>query len=179
MSTVKKAAPKSAAVAKKEEAPVQVPLPEVNPIKPGDVKLDDMMHQNWAMFAPAHYTQAMIESQRFWVFMAPKFKDLDAVRVTAEDGSWIALGYIRRSISMEVTCQITDWIELDEAAIAEEIKINDYSIRHFGAVRRFAVVNTVSNQVVKEGFTAQADALKYATSLIQANATQQRAARTA
>jgi hypothetical protein len=160
----KKTAPKVAAV--HEE-----PTVEVNPVKPGEVKLDDMMHQNWALFAPSHYTKEMVENPRFWTFMAVRFKDLDAVRVTAEDGSWVALGYIRRSISMEVTCQIHDWIELQEAQIAEEIRINDYMIKHFGSVRRFAVVNTLNGTVVKEGFMTQSDALKYATSAIQANST--------
>jgi hypothetical protein len=162
MATAKKAAPKKVTAVQKE------PTPEVVPVKPGDVKLDDMMHQNWALFAPSHYTQEMIETPKFWTFMAPKFKDLDGIRVTAEDGSWVALGYVRRSISMEVNVQIHDWIQLQEAQIAEEIRINDFVIRHFGAVRKFAVVNDVTKNVVKEGFQSQSDALKYVTSQIQA-----------
>ncbi len=167
MATAKK---KAAAPRTKPVAVVEKPVPEVNAVKPGDVKLEDMMHQNWACFAPSHYTQEMIESPKFWVFMAPKFKDLDSIRVTAEDGSWVALCYIRRSISMEVNVQVHDWIQLAEAQIAEEIRINDYVIRHFGTVRRFAVVNALNGTVVKEGFMKQSQALEYATSQIQATA---------
>jgi hypothetical protein len=165
---------KKTAVEKPAREPVAVenkPAPIVNPVKPGDVKLNDMMHQNWACFAPSHYTQEMVENPKVWTFMAVKFKDLDSIRVTAEDGSWVAFGIVRRSISMEVNVQIYDWVELQESQIAEEIRINNYVIRHFGSVRRFAVVNTVNGTVVKEGFQTQSDALKYATSQIQATAT--------
>lgn len=169
MATTKKAAAVKPTVVEEQ------PVPEVNPVKPGDVKLEDMMHQNWACFAPSHYTQEMVESPKLWVFMGVRFKDMDSIRVTAEDGSWVALGYVRRSITMEVQVQIHDWIELQESQIAEEIRINDYVIRHFGSVRKFAVVNTAGNKVVKEGFQTQADALKYATSQIQANSSLARA----
>ena len=56
----KKAAPKPTAD-KTPTVEVVTPMPEdkrVKPIKPGDVKLIDQMHQNWACFAPAHYDQA-------------------------------------------------------------------------------------------------------------------------
>lgn len=175
MATTKKAAAKKPAATKATATPAveavsdnPVP-PEVNGVRPGDLKLDDMMHQNWACFAPAHYTQEMVESRKFWIFAAKKMKDMDHVRVTAEDGSWVCWGIMRKTIGGEIVFQVYDWVELQEAPIANEIKINDYVIRHFGPVRQFAVVNSMDGTVVKEGYRTQSDALKYATGLIQAN----------
>ncbi len=101
--------------------------------------------------------------------MAPKFKDLDTIRCTAEDGSWIAFAIIRRTVTMEINVQVFDWVELSAPQIAKEIEIGDYLIRHFGAVRKFAVCNRVNNTIVKEGFQTQLQAMKYATDHIQAN----------
>lgn len=170
MATTKKAPAKKAATAKvAPEVVTETPVPQVNGVRPGDLKLDDMMHQNWACLAPAHYSQEMIESRKFWIFASKKMKDMDHVRVTAEDGSWVCWGIMRKTIGGEIMFQVYDWVELQEAPIANEIKINDYVIRHFGPVRQFAVVNSLDGNVVKEGFRSQADALKYATGLIQAN----------
>lgn len=163
--TAKKAATKKAA------APKSTPMGDdrpVVPVKPGDVKLADMMHQNWACFAPSEFKKEDVENPKFWVFMAPKFKDLDTMRVTAEDGSWVAMAIIRRTQSMEVHVQCYDWIELAAPQVAKEIEINGYLIRHLGAVKKFTVHNMVNNTVVKEGFNTQIDAMKYITDHIQA-----------
>lgn len=167
--TAKQATKKTAATpAVKAAAPENVRLP-VNPVKPGDVKTHVQMHNYWACFLPSHYTQAQVEDQKTWTFMAPKFKDLDEIRITAEDGSWIAKAIIRRTVSMEINVQIYDWIELSAPMIAKEIVIgDDYVIRHFGAVRKFAVCNQANGTVVKEGFTTQVQAIKYVTDHIQA-----------
>jgi len=166
--TAKKAAPKAAAVpAVKTAETEKVRLP-VNPVKPGDVKLNDQMHQNWACFLPSNYTQDQVEDKKTWTFMAPKFKDLDLMRCTAEDGSWIAMACIRRTVSMEITVQVYDWIELSAPMIAKEIEIgDDYVIRHFGTVRKFAVCQQHNGAVVKEGFNTQVQAIKYVTDHIQ------------
>jgi len=166
--TAPKAAPKKAA------APSPVPAPAlrlpVNPVKPGDVKMAAQMHNEWACFVPSDYVQSQVEDQKTWTFMAPKFKDLDLMRVTAEDGSWIALACIRRTVTMEINVQVYDWIELSAPMIAKEIEIgNDYLIRHFGTVRKFAVCNKANGTIVKEGFNTQLQAMKYATDHIQAN----------
>jgi hypothetical protein len=165
--TAKKAATKAAAPTVQPVETEKVRLP-VNPVKPGDVKLNDQMHQNWACFLPSHYTQGQVEDKKTWTFMAPKFKDLDLMRCTAEDGSWIALACIRRTVSMEITVQVYDWIELSAPMIAKEIEIgDDYVIRHFGTVRKFAVCNMSNGNVVKEGFNTQVQAIKYVTDHIQ------------
>lgn len=166
--TAKKAATKEAAApAVKEVDTTTVRLP-VNPVKPGDVKTEIQMHNNWACFLPSDYTQGQVEDKKTWTFMAPKFKDLDLIRVTAEDGSWIALACIRRTISMEINVQVYDWIELSAPMIAKEVQIGDgYVIRHFGTVRKFAVCNTANGNVVKEGFNTQLQAIKYVTDHIQ------------
>lgn len=166
--TAKKAAPKAAAAPAVQPAEtVTVRLP-VNPVKPGDVKIEAQMHNNWACFLPSHYTQDQVEDKKTWTFMAPKFKDLDLLRCTAEDGSWIALACIRRTISMEINVQVYDWIELAAPMIAKEVQIGDgYVIRHFGTVRKFAVCNTANGSVVKEGFNTQLQAIKYVTDHIQ------------
>ena len=166
----KKAATKPTAQKRPNVATVVTPLPEdkrVNPIKPGDVKLLDQMHQNWACFAPAHYDQEMLENPKFWTFMAPKFKDMDSIRITAEDGSYIALGYIRRSQTMEVKVQIVDIIPMQEQMIARELEINGYLIKHFGSVRKFCVINKETTQVLKENFQTQLQAMKYVSDHIQ------------
>ena len=169
MTTTKKAAPKKAAPVAQAE-PENVRLP-VNPVKPGDVKIEAQMHNNWACFIPSHYTQAQVEDQKTWTFMAPKFKDLDLIRITAEDGSWIAMACIRRTVSMEINVQVYDWIELSAPQIAKEIEIgDDYVIRHFGTVRKFAVCNQANGTVVKEGFNTQVQAIKYVTDHIQSAA---------
>ena len=171
MATAKKRAAARPTAQKKPAAPTVVaPLPApkvVNPIKPGDVKLAEQMHQNWACFAPSHYDQEMLENPKFWIFMAPKFKDMDSIRITAEDGSYIALGYIRRSQTMEVLVQITDIIPMQEQMIAKEIEINGYLIRHFGSVRKFCVVNKATKEVLRENFQTQLQAMKYVTDHIQ------------
>lgn len=170
MATVKKKAATKPTANKKPEAVVVTPIPEskvVNPIKPGDVKLAEQMHQNWACFAPSHYDQEMLENPKFWTFMAPKFKDMDSIRITAEDGSYIALGYIRRSQTMEVMVQITDIIQMHEQMIAKEIEINGYLIRHFGSVRKFCVINKETKEVLRENFLTQLQAMKYVTDHIQ------------
>jgi hypothetical protein len=166
--TAKKAATKKAAApAVKPAETKKVRLP-VNPVKPGDVKLIAQMHNNWACFLPSHYTQDQVEDKKTWTFMAPKFKDLDSMRVTAEDGSWIAMCIIRRTVSMEINVQIYDWIELAAPQIAKEIEIgDDYVIRHFGTMRKFAVCNMHNGSVVKEGFNTQVQAIKYVTDHIQ------------
>lgn len=154
-------APDSAVEASTERLPV-------NPVKPGDVKLGEQMHNNWACFLPSDYTQGQVEDQKTWTFMAPKFKDMDLIRCTAEDGSWIAMAVIRRTVAMEVNVQVYDWIELSAPQIAKEIIIgDDYVIRHFGSVRKFAVCNQANGTVVKEGFTTQVQAIKYVTDHIQ------------
>lgn len=167
--TVKKAAPKKATTtAEKPAATEKVRLP-VNPVKPGEVKTEDQMHNNWACFMPSHYNQDQVEDQKTWTFMATRFRDLDMIRVTAEDGSWIAMAVIRRTVAMELTVQVYDWIELAAPMIAAEIDIgNDYVIRHFGTVRKFAVCNKATGAVVKEGFNTQVQAMKYASEKIQA-----------
>ncbi len=161
----KKAAAKPTAQKTPEIVPTVVtPLQEdkrVVPIKPGDVKLMDQMHQNWACFAPSHYDQEMLEDPKYWTFMATRFKDMDSIRITAEDGSYIALGYIRRSQTMEVMVQITDIIPMQEQMIAKELDINGYLIKHFGSVRRFCVVNKETREVIKENFQTQLQAMKY------------------
>jgi hypothetical protein len=168
MATPKKAAPKKAATVAKPAATAKVRLP-VNPVKPGDVKIAAQMHNSWACFLPSHYNQDQVEDKKTWTFMAPKFADLDTIRCTAEDGSWIAHAVIRRTVSMEVNVQVYDWIELSAPMIAKEIEIgDDYVIRHFGNVRKFAVCNLVNGTVVKEGFTTQVQAIKYVTDHIQA-----------
>ncbi|TFH42328.1 MAG: hypothetical protein E4H01_13645 [Lysobacterales bacterium] len=160
-----------AAPPKQEAKPAVTAAPKVlapvNPVKPGDVKLDSQMHQSWACFAPAHYTQDMLETPKFWTFMAPKFKDLDAIRITAEDGSFVAFGIIRRTNTLEVNVQIYDWIELQEAMIAKEIEINDYVIKHFGAVRKFCVINKSTKTVMKENFQTQIQAMRYVADHMQ------------
>jgi hypothetical protein len=171
--TAKKAATQKAtttaaapAVQKADTEKVRLP---VNPVKPGEVKTEDQMHNNWACFMPSHYNQAQVEDQKTWTFMATRFRDLDMIRVTAEDGSWIAMAVIRRTVAMELTVQVYDWIELAAPMIAAEIDIgNDYVIRHFGTVRKFAVCNKVTGAVVKEGFNTQVQAMKYAGEKIQA-----------
>lgn len=167
--TVKKAAPKKATkTAEKPAVTEKVRLP-VNPVKPGEVKTEDQMHNNWACFMPSHYNQDQVEDQKTWTFMATRFRDLDMIRVTAEDGSWIAMAVIRRTVAMELTVQVYDWIELAAPMIAAEIDIgNDYVIRHFGTVRKFAVCNKATGAVVKEGFNTQVQAMKYASEKIQA-----------
>jgi len=170
MATAKKAAAKTAPKKPAPPAVTLTPHPEVvtvNPIKPGDVKLADQMHQNWACFAPAHYTQEHLETPKFWTFMAPKFKDMDSIRITSEDGSWVAVGYIRRSQTMEVQVQINDIIQLQEQMIAKEIEINGYLIKHFGLIRKFCVINRETKQVLKENFQTQLQAMKYVTEHIQ------------
>jgi len=160
----KKAAPKAVA-SKAETEKVRLP---VNPVKPGDVKLHAQMHNYWAVFLPSDYIQDQVEDKKTWTFMAPKFKDLDEMRCTAEDGSWIAKCVIRRTVSMEINVQIYDWIELAAPMIAKEIEIgDDYVIRHFGTVRKFAVCNMHNGAVVKEGFNTQVQAIKYVTDHIQ------------
>ncbi len=170
--TAKKAVVKQAAApAVKPAETEKVRLP-VNPVKPGDVKLNDQMHQNWACFLPSNYTQDQVEDKKTWTFMAPKFKDLDLMRITAEDGSWIAMACIRRTVSMEITVQVYDWIELSAPMIAKEIEIgDDYVIRHFGTVRKFAVCQQHNGAVVKEGFNTQVQAIKYVTDHIQQSGT--------
>jgi hypothetical protein len=166
--TAKKAVVKKAAAPAVQEAETDTVRLPVNPVKPGDVKLQAQMHNNWACFLPSHYNQAQVEDKKTWTFMAPKFKDLDAMRVTAEDGSWIAMAIIRRTVSMEINVQIYDWIELSAPMIAKEIEIgDDYVIRHFGTVRKFAVCNQSNGSVVKEGFNTQVQAIKYVTDHIQ------------
>lgn len=172
MATVKKkAAPKRAAVTK-PVVPAVEKLPEptislvdepqkVVPIKPGDVKLANQMHQDWACFVPAHYTQDMCEDPKMWTFMRPKFKDFDTMRMTAEDGSFVALAIIRVSQGMDLSMQIHDWIQLQESMFANEITINDYVIRHFGLTRKFCVINLATKDVMKEGFQTQLQAMKY------------------
>lgn len=175
MTTAKKAAPKKAATVKKaapaaakKAAPKETVRLPVNPVKPGDVKLEAQMHNNWACFVPSHYNQDQVEDQKTWTFMAAKFKDLDHIRCTAEDGSWIAMAIVRRTVSMEINVQVYDWIELSAPMIAKEIEIgDDYVIRHFGAVRKFAVCNQANGTVVKEGFNTQVQAIKYVTDHIQ------------
>jgi hypothetical protein len=163
----------SKAPTKKAAAPKPAPTPvlrlPVNPVRPGDVKQAAQMHNEWACFVPSDYVQSQVEDQKTWTFMAPKFKDLDLMRVTAEDGSWIAMAVIRRTVTMEINVQVYDWIELSAPMIAKEIEIGDYIIRHFGTVRKFAVCNTATKSIVKEGFTTQLQAMKYATDHIQAN----------
>lgn len=163
-------APKKKAATKSAAPPPPAPAHdrEVTPVKPGDVKLEHMMHQQWACFAPSDYTKDDLENPKFWTFMAPKFKDLDEVRVTAEDGSWVSKAIIRRTMSMEVHVQVYDWIELQAPQIAKEIEISGYLVRHLGAVRQFCVHNKDTGQVVKEGFRTQIDAMKYITDHIQA-----------
>ena len=166
--TAKKAAPKAAAVPAVEGAETEKVRLPVNPVKPGDVKTEVQMHNNWACFLPSDYTQAQVEDKKTWTFMAPKFKDLDLMRITAEDGSWIVLACIRRTVSMDISVQVYDWIELSAPQIAKEIEIgDDYVIRHFGTVRKFAVCNQVGGAVVKEGFNTQLQAIKYVTDHIQ------------
>jgi len=129
------------------------------------------MHYSWACFLPSDYVQSQVEDQKTWTFMAPKFKDLDFLICTAEDGSWFCNARVRRTVSMEVHVQVYDWVELSAPQIAKEISIgDDYVIRHFGSVRKFAVCNTTNGTVVKEGFTTQVQAIKYVTDHIQAHA---------
>lgn len=166
MTTAKKAAPKKAAVAKKAE-PDKVRLP-INPVKPGDVKQRALMHNQWAVFVPSDYVQSQIEDSKLWTFMAPKFKDLDFVTVTSEDGSWFCEARIRRTVQMEVHVQVYDWITLTAPMIAKEIEIGEhYVIRHFGTLRKFAVCNKTNGTIVKEGFNTQVEAMKYVTEHIQ------------
>jgi hypothetical protein len=166
--TAKKAAPKKAASeVNPEGATEKVRLP-VNPVKPGDVKTQEQMHNNWACFLPSHYNQDQVEDKKTWTFMATRFKDLDLIRCTAEDGSWVAMAVIRRTMTMEINVQIYDWIELSAPQIAKEIVIgDDYVVRHFGTVRKFAVCNFHGGEVVKEGFNTQVQAIKYITDHIQ------------
>ena len=171
MATAKKAAPKKkAAAATKPATPEEAPAHdrEVTPVKPGDVKLENMMHQQWACFAPSDYSKDQVENPKFWTFMAPKFKDLDEIRITAEDGSWIAKAYIRKTMSMELFIQVYDWVELEAPQLAKEIEVSGYLIRHLGLVRMFCVHNKATGQLVKEGFRTQMDAMKYVTDHIQA-----------
>ena len=161
----KKAATKPAAKPASKPAAARLP---VNPVKPGDVKIAAHMHNSWACFLPSDYNQSQVEDKKTWTFMATRFKDLDLIRCTAEDGSWIALAVIRRTVSMELTVQVYDWIELSAPMIAKEIEIGeDYVIRHFGSVRKFAVCNQANGSVVKEGFNTQVQAIKYVTDHIQ------------
>lgn len=178
MATAKKKATPRKAAATKPSVPAVEKLPEptvslvdepqrVVPIKPGDVKLANQMHQDWACFVPANYTQEMCEDPKMWTFMMPKFKDFDTMRMTAEDGSFVALAIIRRSQGMDLSMQIHDWIQLQESMFATEIAINDYVIRHFGLVRKFCVINTKTKAVMKEGFQTQLQAMKYVQEHIQ------------
>lgn len=169
MTTTKKAAPKKAAPVAQAE-PENVRLP-VNPVKPGDVKLKQEMHNHWAVNVPSHYNQAQVEDQKTWTFMAPKFKDLDFITVTSEDGSWFCECRLRRTVSMEIHVQVYDWVTLEAPMIAKEIEIgDDYVIRHFGTLRKFAVCNSGNGTVVKEGFNTQVQAIKYVTDHIQSAA---------
>lgn len=166
--TAKKAATKKAAAPVVSKAPPEKVRLPVNPVKPGDVKTQEQMHNNWACFLPSHYTQAQVEDKKTWTFMATRFKDLDLIRCTAEDGSWVAMAVIRRTVTMEINVQIYDWIELSAPQIAKEIVIgDDYVIRHFGTVRKFAVCNLQDGAVVKEGFNTQVQAIKYISDHIQ------------
>lgn len=166
MTTAKKAAPKKAAVVKQAE-PAKVRLPVV-PVKPGDVKLKREMHNHWAVNLPSEYNQDQVEDQKTWTFMAPKFKDLDFITATAEDGSWFCECRLRRTVSMEIHVQVYDWVTMAAPMIAKEIEIGeDYVIRHFGTLRKFAVCNKANGTVVKEGFNTQVQAIKYVTDHIQ------------
>ena len=168
--TAKAPTKNAAAPAAKKAEPEKIRLP-VNPVKPGDVKLEAQMHNTWACFLPSDYTQDQVEDQKTWTFMAAKFKDMDEMCVTAEDGSWRARAIVRRTVSMEINVQVYDWIELSAPMIAKEVTIgDDYVIRHFGAVRKFAVCNQANGTIVKEGFNTQVQAIKYVTDHIQARA---------
>jgi hypothetical protein len=168
--SAKKAAPKKEVTPVVEQTPEEIRLP-VNPVKPGDVKTQEQMHNNWACFLPSHYNQNQVEDKKTWTFMATRFRDLDMIRCTAEDGSWIAMAVIRRTVSMEIHVQVYDWIELAAPMIAKEIEIgDDYVIRHFGTVRKFAVCSLLNGSVVKEGFNTQVQAIKYVTDHIQSSA---------
>lgn len=175
----KKAAPKKAAPAVKA-APaaetVETPEPRetraasrgVVPLRTGDVKLHHLVHQTWAAFVPPDYTIEDLENPKLYSFMSTRFQDLDRIEVTAEDGSFVAKGIVRRSLGREINVQIYEMNELQAPMMGKELEMYGYLIRHGGAVKKFWIQNKDTGSTLKEGMNTQMEAIQYLTDFIKA-----------
>ncbi len=170
MTTAKKKAAPKKAVPAVQAAPRETKAASrgVVPLRQGDVKLAPLMHQYWATFVPSHYTIEDLEDPKLYSFMASRFQDLDRIEVTAEDGSFIAKGIIRRSLGREIQVQIYELNQLQEAMVSDELEMYGYFIKHGGAVKKFFIQNKDTGNVLKEGLNSQIEAIQYLTDFIKA-----------
>ena len=149
------------------EQTTAVPLPNVEAVKPGDLKPLAFLHDIWATVMPGEIDPETLDNPGYWRFARNRFKAGDEVWVTADNMAWRAW-LIVTAVEHEIKVRIRDIVELEERT-EREIDVGPYLVRNCGMIKRFCVIRKDDGKELKTGLRNQIEAIQYATDQINAN----------
>lgn len=142
--------------------------PNVSPFKPGDVAPRLNLHNSWATIAPGEMDPSTLENPKYWSFLKGRFTEGDDIRVTADNMSWIAEGYVVRGPAGDLMVKLIDIHEFQPPA-EQYIDVGQYRIANRGAQKKYVVIDRNTGKELKTMLPTQIAALTYATEQQQAS----------
>jgi len=138
------------------------PTREINALRPGDIKPVGQINNSWETILPADYTREELEDPRLWGFMAPRFREMDSIRVSADDCSWTAFGVVHQVVGSDASVKFPKQWYLELSPRSEsELDINGHLIRNCGRIRKYVIFKKGTGNIIKEGCANQMEAIQY------------------
>lgn len=106
--------------------------------------------------------------EEYWGAVAYKFKPCDIIEVHAEDGSYFAELYVRAAGKNWMKVALLRKVELEPAQAA--FSNPEFEAAWKGPHRKFTVIRSSDNQIVKDGFDTREQAVDYIKSHTKAMA---------
>lgn len=138
----------------------------INRIKPGDY-----MRNIFAATVPTGVTLADIQDGKYWTNIAKTLHITDRIEVVSEDGSFFAELYVTSVVQSLVRVKLMRHVDLTsvgEIPVGEE---SEFEVKFRGQIAKHTVQNKKTKEVIKDGFSTQAEAkqwlLSYETGLIK------------
>lgn len=158
---IRKSATKAAPIPSPADMTREV-VKSVKPIRPSDIQPAGQINNSWEAVQPADMTREELENPELWKFMGNRFKEMDQVRVTADDCSWVAKGVVHQVVGSDVALVFPerDYLQLSPRS-ESELDIDNHFIRNCGRIRKYVIVHKGTGNVVKENLATQLIAIQY------------------
>jgi len=131
----------------------------ITPLKLEFTGLATHRYRQFDAEVPGHYTREDLENPVLWAFLAPKLNPRDEIRVTADDGSFVATLYVQFVKGSTVKVKLLDGTELDSVDKTLTEAEGDYFIKMRG-VKKWSIVKRDTGEIIEEMIPDQASAMK-------------------
>jgi len=143
-------APKAAAPApeKKKSQPV---------LMPGRMGIAEEKRNEHIVDVPVGVTLDECLDPAFWAHEAPKLQPLDKIELRSEDGSWIAIAYVRlceRTYALLVLDRVID-MSGERTVPAASFK---HRVEWKTTTLKYAVIRNMDDKILQSGFGTKAEA---------------------